>query len=66
MSQVSNCCGAPFHEPGWPDTDICSACHEHCEMEETDEPEDYIGDQTYASVRATSDPANPDCHRRAP
>ena len=26
---VSNCCGEPFHEPGWPDIDICTGCGEH-------------------------------------
>jgi len=29
----SNCCGAPFGYPGWPDCDICSACGEHAEPE---------------------------------
>ena len=29
--QVSNCCEAPFGYPGWPDSDICSACFEHAE-----------------------------------
>ena len=26
---VSNCCGARFYEPDYPDNDICSACGEH-------------------------------------
>ena len=26
---MSNCCTATFTEPGWPDSDICSECHEH-------------------------------------
>ena len=26
---ISNCCGANFGFPGWPDCDICSACGEH-------------------------------------
>jgi hypothetical protein len=26
---LSNCCGADFGFPGWPDCDICSACGEH-------------------------------------
>ena len=26
---LSNCCTAPFTEPGWPDSDFCSQCHEH-------------------------------------
>ena len=25
----SECCGAPFSEPGYPDTDLCSQCYEH-------------------------------------
>ena len=28
-SNVSNCCGATYHEPDYPDNDICSACGEH-------------------------------------
>ena len=28
---VSNCCGAQFNEPGWPDNDICGACREHAD-----------------------------------
>ena len=27
--KVSNCCGVPFYEPGYPDNDICSSCGEH-------------------------------------
>jgi len=27
--ELSNCCIAPFTEPGWPDSDFCSKCHEH-------------------------------------
>lgn len=27
----SNCCGAGFSEPGWPDNDICERCHDHAE-----------------------------------
>ena len=26
---VSNCCTAPFTYPGWPESDMCSACFEH-------------------------------------
>ena len=29
---MSNCCGAQFGYPGWPDSDICSACLEHAEL----------------------------------
>lgn len=28
---TSNCCGAAFAFPGWPDSDICSKCKEHAE-----------------------------------
>ena len=36
----SNCCEATFHDPGYPDNDICSDCKEHAiscwqEAEET-------------------------------
>jgi hypothetical protein len=31
--KVSNCCGAIFSEPGWPDNDICSACKEHADID---------------------------------
>jgi len=35
---ISNCCGAPFWYPGWPDSDICSKCMEHADiMEEEDD-----------------------------
>jgi RecJ-like exonuclease len=27
----SDCCGAAFASPGWPDNDVCSACGEHSE-----------------------------------
>jgi len=38
----TNCCNAPFGNPGWPDCDLCSDCHEHAEpieenMEEIEE-----------------------------
>lgn len=34
--EYTNCCGAPFGTPGWPDCDLCSDCHEHAEpMDET-------------------------------
>ena len=33
----TNCCGAPFYNPGWPDIDICTSCKEHAvPMEEED------------------------------
>ena len=30
--KVSSCCGVPFHEPGYPDNDLCSACKEHADV----------------------------------
>ena len=39
---VSNCCTAPFGYPGWPDSDICSQCHEHAD---TAISEEYLGDK---------------------
>ena len=30
----SNCCTAPFWYPGWPDSDVCSECHEHADIME--------------------------------
>ena len=34
---VSNCCGAQFTYPGWPDSDMCSECHEHADTAISDE-----------------------------
>ena len=28
---LSDCCGAPFFDPGFPDNDMCSECKEHSE-----------------------------------
>ena len=28
---LSNCCNAPFSYPGWPESDMCSACNEHAD-----------------------------------
>ncbi len=36
--KVSECCGAVFYEPGYPDNDICSACNEHADPVEQDQP----------------------------
>ena len=36
--QVSNCCGAVFGPPGWPECDLCSCCHEHADVVEQDKP----------------------------
>ena len=36
--KVSNCCGAIFYEPGYPDNDICSLCNEHADAIERDKP----------------------------
>ena len=46
--KVSDCCGALFYEPGWPDNDICSACREHANASEIDE----MTEQEEASNRA--------------
>jgi hypothetical protein len=41
--KISNCCEAPFHEPGYPDNDICSKCLEHAEpIDEDTMQEDEI------------------------
>ena len=29
---VSNCCTAPFTEPGWPKSDFCSKCYERSDI----------------------------------
>tara|TARA_R110000824_G_scaffold77651_1_gene196310 strand:+ start:530 stop:736 length:207 start_codon:yes stop_codon:yes gene_type:complete len=35
---LSNCCGAEFGPPGYPDCDLCSKCGEHAgTMEDDDE-----------------------------
>ena len=34
---MSNCCTAPFTEPGWPDSDICSKCKEHADIWEEED-----------------------------
>ncbi len=31
-TELSNCCGGQFAEPGWPDNDICGSCGEHSEI----------------------------------
>ena len=36
---ISNCCGATFPEPGYPDTDLCGACYEHCDAVESEDAE---------------------------
>ena len=36
--KVSECCGANFYEPGYPDSDLCSACGEHAGAMEEEEP----------------------------
>jgi len=38
---MSDCCTAPFTEPGWPDSDFCSKCYEHAGIwEDEDEGND--------------------------
>jgi hypothetical protein len=41
---LSECCGAPFYEPGYPDTDLCGQCKEHtgAYIEEADKIFDVI------------------------
>ena len=39
---ISNCCGASFPEPGYPDTDLCGMCYEHCDAVDS---EDYNKDK---------------------
>ena len=34
---LSNCCGAPFTHPGWPDSDVCSRCKEHADLDTVEE-----------------------------
>ena len=29
LDGLSECCGSGFHEPGYPDNDICAGCGEH-------------------------------------
>ena len=41
----TNCCGATFYEPGWPDVDICSSCGEHASPME--EEEDFDDEDTW-------------------
>ena len=48
--KVSDCCGALFYEPGWPENDICSACKEHANASEIDE----MTEQEEASNRVLS------------
>ena len=37
--EVTNCCEAPFYEPGYPDSDICSTCKEHASPMDDDNDE---------------------------
>ena len=40
--KVSNCCGVPFYEPGYPDNDICSSCKEHADAVDDEEEHTLI------------------------
>ena len=40
---MSNCCNAHFSYPGWPDSDLCSKCFEHADIQEEDS-DDYYKD----------------------
>ena len=42
---VSECCGAPFREPGYPDTDLCGKCYEHTDAYEDNNKERPISEQ---------------------
>jgi hypothetical protein len=39
---VSDCCGSMIYE----DTDICSACKEHCEPQDAEDETDFITNET--------------------
>ena len=41
---LSDCCGATFPEPGYPDTDLCGQCYEH-----TGAYEDPYGEESDSS-----------------
>ena len=41
---VSNCCNAHFTCPGWPDSDLCSKCFEHADIQEEEDSDDYYKD----------------------
>ena len=41
----TNCCGAPFYNPGWPDNDMCTSCKEHAVPME--EEEDFDDENTW-------------------
>jgi|TARA_Y100000310_G_scaffold29525_1_gene28040 hypothetical protein len=51
--QVSECCGAKFHDPGYPDNDICSSCGEHAGAVDQDRP----------SINVVEMPEMPDAER---
>ena len=41
---MSNCCIAPFTYPGFPDSDLCSKCFEHADIQEEEDSDDYYKD----------------------
>ena len=41
---ISNCCNAHFTNPGWPDSDLCSKCFEHADIQEEEDSDDYYKD----------------------
>tara|TARA_Y100000034_G_scaffold82991_1_gene99388 strand:+ start:117 stop:314 length:198 start_codon:yes stop_codon:yes gene_type:complete len=51
---VSNCCGARFYEPDYPDNDICTDCGEHAGAEDEDEYAEDIDLQAFAQGRKSS------------
>ena len=50
--KVSNCCGALFVEPGWPDNDLCSACKEHADAIDEEDPSIVVIDMPSESEEA--------------
>ncbi len=48
---LSECCGAPFYEPGWPDNDICSDCKEHSEPSITEDNTNTMTDTRLAAFK---------------
>jgi hypothetical protein len=38
---LTECCGAPFTKPGYPDSDLCGSCFEHTGPMDKEENVDY-------------------------
>ena len=41
---MTNCCNAHFTYPGFPDSDLCSKCFEHADIQEEEDSDDYYKD----------------------